>query len=85
LPHLKDITTETGMVFSANYTTAPGGGINNEVSGVPSHETNPFKADAQTYSTHDPHHSNNTNNSSNNNTSNFREEEVDDEEDLVGV
>lgn len=76
MPHLKDITTETGMVFSANYTTAPGGGMNNEVSAP--RETNPFKTETQTYSTHDSH-ANSTNNS------NFREEQVEEEEDLVGV
>jgi hypothetical protein len=80
LPHLKDITTETGMIFSANYTTAPDGGMNNEVNPSPPHETNPFKSETQTYSTYDPH-----SNHTNNNNSNFREEEVEEEEDLVGV
>ena len=66
------------MVFSANYTTAPGGGMNNEVTAQP-RETNPFKTETQTYSTHDSHANSSTNNS------NFREEQVEEEEDLVGV
>lgn len=69
LPHLKDITTETGMVFSANF-TAP--------SQDPSPDTNPFKTAGEPapYSTSEP--SNGANKGSN-----FREEE--EEDDLVGV
>ncbi len=53
MPHLKDITTETGMVFSANYTAAP-------TQDSTSPDTNPFKTAGEA-----PGAPSNTNNGSN--------------------
>lgn len=80
LPHLKEITTETGMIFSDNFTTLNStqnnsnnnnNNNNNNLDNIP--ETNPFKYSEQNY---EQPQQNQTNGS------NFREEE---EDDLVGV
>jgi hypothetical protein len=83
LPHLKDITTETGMVFSSNFTAAGGSGFGNNpiesTVAAAAPETASFRNEQQIYSTFDAAN-NQTNNPA---SSNFREEE--EEEDLVGV
>jgi hypothetical protein len=87
LPHLKDITTETGMVFSANFTgsnaagAGTGFGNTNDSTAPIAPDNVPYRNDPQTYSTFDA--ANNHTNTSNPSSSNFREEE--EEEDLVGV
>jgi hypothetical protein len=80
---LKDITTETGMVFSSNFTAPGGSGFGNNpiesTVAAAAPETASFRNEQQIYSTFDAAN-NQTNNPA---SSNFREEE--EEEDLVGV